>query len=311
MQLRIVFLGTSGSIPSVNRNHSSIFIQFGSYRFLFDCGEGTQKQMMIAKTGFRNLDHIFITHLHTDHYIGLFGLLETMSLNEREKPLYIYAPNAEILRHVFEVLGYDKLNYEVNVKELKDGDEIKFKDFKILAFKTEHIVPSLGYALIEKDRRGKFDREKAEKVLGIPPGPLYSKLARGESIVWNGKVITPDMVLGEKRKGRKIVYTGDTRPCNRTIEVARDADVLIHDSSFTSDLIDWAVESGHSTAREAAEIAKRANVKKLILTHISARYSKDVTPLLKEAKEVFENVLIAEDFMSLEVRYEEVIVCST
>ena len=304
MQLKITFLGTSGTIPSVNRNHPSIFIQFGSYRFLFDCGEGTQRQMMIAKTGFRNLDHIFITHLHTDHYVGLFGLLETMSLNEREKPLHIYSPNAEILRHIFEYLGYDKLNYEVVVKELRDGDEVKFENFKIVAFRTEHIAPSLGYALVEKERRGKFDREKAEKVLGIPPGPLYSKLAKGESIIWKGKLITPDMVLGEKRRGRKVVYTGDTRPCERTVEIARNADVLIHDASFTEDLKDWAVESGHSTAREAAEVAKKANVRKLILTHISARYSKDASALLKEAKEVFENVLIAEDFMSLDVKYE-------
>lgn len=304
MLLKITFLGTSGTVPSVERNSPAIFVQFGGHRFLFDCGEGTQRQMMIAKTGFRNLDNIFISHLHTDHFIGLFGLLETMSLNERTKPLNVYAPRAKVLKALFDVFGYDMLNYPINVRELRDGEEVKFDGFKIMAFKTEHIVQSVGYAVIEDERRGKFDRDKAEKELGIPPGPLYAKLARGESIVWNGKLITPEMVLGEKRRGRKVVYTGDTRPTERTVEVARGADILIHDAAFREELKDWAIESGHSTAKEAAEVAKQAGVKKLILTHISTRYSKDVSPLLEEAKEVFENTTVAEDFLNLEVKYD-------
>ncbi|WP_456468881.1 ribonuclease Z [Archaeoglobus sp.] len=303
MLLKITFLGTSGTIPSVERNSPAIFVQFGGHRFLFDCGEGTQRQMMIAKVGFRNLDNIFITHLHTDHFIGLFGLLETMSLNERTKPLNIFAPKAKVLKALFDVFGYDGLSYPINVRELKDGEEVKFDDFRVIAFKTQHIVQSVGYAIIENERRGKFNRKKAEKELGIPPGPLYAKLARGESIVWNGKLITPEMVLGEKRKGRKVVYTGDTRPTERTIEVARNADLLIHDASFREELKDWAIESGHSTAKEAAEVAKAAGVKKLVLTHISTRYSKDVSPLLEEAKEIFKNTIVAEDFLSLEVKY--------
>ncbi|MCS7122105.1 MAG: ribonuclease Z [Archaeoglobaceae archaeon] len=300
MIFKVTFLGTAGSVPSVERNVSSIFVQFGAYRFLLDCGEGTQRQMMIAKTGLRNLNHIFITHLHTDHFAGLFGLLETMSLNNRTEELKVYCPQAKILKKVFETFGYDGLSYEVKVEEVYDGFEIDFKDFKILAFKTEHIVPSFGYAIVEKDRR-KFDREKAEK-LGIPPGPLYAKLVAGESIVLNEKIIKPEDILGEIKKGRKLVYTGDTRPCARTIEVARNADILIHDAAFTEDLKDWAIESGHSTAKEAAEVAKIAEVKKLVLIHISARFSKDPSPLLLEAKNVFENVLIAEDFMQLEIR---------
>ncbi len=305
MLLKVTFLGTSGTVPSVNRNTSAIFVQFGSHRFLFDCGEGTQRQMMIAKVGFRNLDHIFITHLHTDHFAGLFGLLETMSLNERTRELRIYCPRPKVLRAIFDIFGYDGLNYPISVEQMNDGDELRFENFRIVAFKTEHIVPSVGYAVIEDERRGKFDREKAEKVLGIPPGPLYSKLARGESVVWKGKVITPDMVLGEPRRGRKIVYTGDTRPTSRTVEIARNADLLIHDASFSEELKDWALESGHSTAKEAAEVARAANVRKLVLTHISARYSKDPTPLLKEAKEVFSETIVAEDFMNIEVRYED------
>jgi len=305
MLLKITFLGTSGTVPSVERNSPAIFVQFGGYRFLFDCGEGTQRQMMIARTGFRNLDNIFITHLHTDHFIGLFGLLETMSLNERTKTLNVYAPRAEVLKALFDIFGYDMLNYPINVREMRDGEEVKFDGFKVMAFKTEHIVQSVGYAIIEEDRRGKFNRDKAEKELGIPPGPLYAKLTRGESIVWNGKLITPEMVLGGKRRGRKVVYTGDTRPTERTVEVARGADLLIHDAAFREELKDWAIESGHSTAKEAAEVARQAGVKKLILTHISTRYSKDVTPLLEEAKEVFENTTVAEDFLNLELKYED------
>jgi ribonuclease Z len=259
--------------------------------------------MMKTKTGFR-ISSVFITHLHTDHFIGSFGLLETMSLNGREEPITFYAPNADFLRNLFKMFGYEHLGFPVRVIELKDGDVVDFGEFRVVAFETDHIVKSLGYALIEKDRRGKFDRKKAEE-LGIPPGPLYAKLASGESIVWNGEVITPDMVLGEARRGRKIVYTGDTRPCERTIRIAKNADVLIHDASFTSDLQEWAEETKHSTAKEAAEIARLAGVRQLILTHISARYSKDSKPLLDDARATFKNVIVAEDFMSLEVEFKD------
>ncbi len=305
MLLKVTFLGTAGTIPSPNRNPSSILIQFEGIRLLFDCGEGTQRQMMIAKTGFK-IDSVFVTHTHTDHFVGLFGLIETLSLNERTEKLRVFVPEEEVdfVTTLFRMFGYQNLNYPIEVVGLKDGDEVNFGKFKVVAFKTDHIVPSLGYALIERDRPGKFDRAKAE-ALGIPPGPLYSKLVRGESVVVNGRVVTPDMVVGPKRKGRKVVYTGDTRPIERTVEISRDADLLIHDASFTSDLQDWAIQTKHSTAREAAEIAKKANVRMLILTHVSARYSKDATPLLKEAREVFENVRVAEDFMSLEVKYRD------
>lgn len=300
MLLKVVFLGTAGTIPSADRNTSAIFVQHSNYRFLFDCGEGTQKQIISAKLGFRNLDHVFITHMHTDHFIGVFGLIETLSLNGRKKELNFYTPNSEMLQTLFEIFGYDQLDYPVNVVKVKDGDEIGFRGFKIEVFETEHIVPSVGYALIEEDIR-KFERSKAE-LLGIPPGPLYAKLKGGESIYWNGKLITPEMVLGDLKKGRKLVYTGDTRPCERTVEVAKNADLLIHDASFSEEMRDWAIESGHSTAKEAGEVAKKAKVKKLILTHLSARYSKDPTKLLIEAKEVFENVEIAEDLMRLEIK---------
>jgi ribonuclease Z len=297
--LKIVFLGTAGTVPSVDRNTSAVFVQYSGYRFLFDCGEGAQRQMMIARLGFRNLDHIFITHMHTDHFIGIFGLIETLSLNGRKKDLNFYTPKPDVLKALFEIFGYENLDFELKVKKVSDGDEVDFSDFKVVAFETEHIVESVGYALIERDSR-KFDREKALS-LGIPPGPIYARLKRGETIVWQGKLVTPEMVLGEIRKGRKIVYTGDTRPCEKTVEISRDADLLIHDAAFSEELKDRAVESGHSTAKEAAEVARKANVKKLVLTHISARYSKNPEILLEEARPIFENVELARDFLELRV----------
>ena len=302
MLLRVVFLGTSGSVPSVDRGLPAIFVQFGQHRVLFDCGEGTQRQMMIAKTGFK-LDAVFITHLHTDHFLGLFGLLETMSLNERSEKLTVYSPHPEFLTAVFKAFGYENLSFPVEVRELKDGECVRFGSFRIVSFKTDHTVKSYGYAVVEDERRGKFDREKAEK-LGLKPGPLYAKLARGESVTVNGRVITPDMVLGRARRGRKVVYTGDTRPCERVVEISRNADLLIHDASFTSDLQDWAVETKHSTAGEAAEVAVRAEVKELVLTHVSARY-KDSSVLLEEARKIFEKTIVAEDFMVIDVPYPD------
>lgn len=300
MLFRVVFLGTAGAVPSPERNTSAIFVQYSKFRFLFDCGEGTQRQIIVARLGFRNLDHIFITHMHTDHFIGIFGLIETLSLNGRKKELNFYTPKPEFLRTLFELFGYENLDFDLKVHRVSDGSEVRIENLRVLAFKTEHIVQSVGYALIEDDMR-RFDREKAEK-LGIPPGPLYAKLKKGEAIFWNGRLIDPEEVLGEVKKGKKIVYTGDTRPCERVVEVAKDAELLIHDASFGEDLKDWALESGHSTAKEAAEIARRANVKKLILTHISARYSKNPEVLLEEARKVFENVELAKDFLEVQIR---------
>ncbi len=296
MEFKITFLGTSGTVPTTERNPSSIFISLGGEKILLDCGEGTQRQMMKAKTGF-GISSIFITHMHTDHFIGLFGLIESMSLNGREKPLHIYCPDAEFLRVLFRSFCYENLDFKIHVHSMKDGDSVRFRNFRIVAFETDHIVKSLGYAVVE-DSRYRFSPEKA-KNLGIPPGPLYKKLAEGESVVFKGRIIKPEDVTAGIVKGRKIVYTGDTRPFDKIAEIARNADVLIHDSSFTSEIQEWAEVTKHSTACEAAEIARKANVKMLILTHISARYSKDTSPLLNEAKEIFENVEVAEDFFQI------------
>ncbi len=296
MEFKITFLGTSGTVPTTERNPSSIFISLGGERILLDCGEGTQRQMMKAKTGF-GISSIFITHMHTDHFIGLFGLIESMSLNGRERALHIYCPEAEFLKMLFRSFGYENLDFKIHVHSMMDGDRVRFRNFEVIAFETDHIVKSVGYAVVE-DSRYRFSPEKA-KSLGIPPGPLYKKLADGESVVINGKVVEPRDVTESIVKGRKLIYTGDTRPLRKVVELAREADILIHDSSFTSEIQEWAEKTKHSTALEAAEVAGEANARMLILTHISARYSKDVSPLLNEAKRVFENVVVAEDFLEL------------
>jgi ribonuclease Z len=302
--LRITFLGTSGTIPTVNRNPSAILINFKGERILFDCGEGTQRQMMKAKTGFRKLNRIFITHFHTDHYLGLFGLLETMSLQDRSEAIHIFGPEGiSELIHVFRRLGYTNMGYPIHVHELKEGDTVEGDGYKVICCRAEHNIPCNAYAFIENDRPGKFNRKKAEK-LGIPPGPLFKKLQMGEPVEINGKIIHPEEVVGNRRRGRKVVYSGDTRPSQKIVELAKDADLLIHEACFTEDLKEWAVETYHSTAKEAGEIARRSKVKRLILTHISPRYDNGEA-LIIEAEKEFSNVDIASDFMTIEIQYPD------
>ena len=304
MILRITFLGTSGTTPTVERNPSAVLLNFGGERILFDCGEGTQRQMMIAKTGFGRLGKILITHFHTDHFIGIFGLIETMSLNERREELNIYTPKGgEKLIDVFRKMGYFRLDFKINVIEVEDGDVIRGRGYRIECAEVEHNIPCLAFAFVEDDRPGKFNRDKAIS-LGIPPGPLFKKLQMGEPVIINGKVIMPEEVVGPRRPGRKIVYSGDTRPCKAVMRLSKNADVLIHDASFGEDLKGRAIETYHSTAKEAAEIAKKANVRKLILTHISPRYE-DGEVLLSDAKGVFSDVIIARDFLTYDVPYRE------
>jgi len=304
MILRVTFLGTSGTTPTVDRNPSAILLNFGGERILFDCGEGTQRQMMVAKTGFRKLNKIFITHFHTDHFIGLFGLIETMSLNERKDKLTIFTPRGgERLVEVFRKMGYFRLDFEVEVVELRDGETVKGSGYRIECAEVEHNVPCLAYAFIEDNRPGKFNRDKAIS-LGIPPGPLFKKLQMGECVSINGRMIAPEEVIGPERKGRKIVYSGDTRPCDAVVRLSHDADLLIHESAFGEDMKERAVETFHSTSVEAALIARKANVRNLILTHISPRYDKG-DALISDAKKVFPDVAVAKDFMSVDVLYRE------
>lgn len=270
---------------------------------LFDCGEGTQQQMMRAKTGMMSLSSIFISHFHADHFLGIPGLIQTMSFMGRKEPLTIYGPEGtREFTELFKAFGYFNLKYEIRGVELSPGDIVERKDYVVRALKTEHSTPSLGYALIENPRPGRFNRERAVK-LGVPPGPLFAKLQKGSPVEVGGKVVKPEEVIGAPRPGRAVIYTGDTRPCEAVLEASKDADLLIHDGSFADEMADWAEESMHSTAGEVAALAKAAGVRKLVLTHISSRYTDNVEPILKDSKKVFENVIVAEDLMELEVPY--------
>ncbi|MDY9927938.1 ribonuclease Z [Methanosarcina sp.] len=301
--LRITFLGTGGSLPTRNRNPSAVMVNREGELILFDCGEGTQQQMMRAKTGMMSLSSIFISHFHADHFLGIPGLIQTMSFLGRTEPLTIYGPEGtREFTEFFKILGYCNLKYEIRGVELKPDDIVEGEGYMVRALKTEHSIPSLGYALIENPRPGRFNREKAVG-LGVPPGPLFAKLQRGNPVEVNGKIVKPEEVMGIPRPGRTIVYTGDTRPCEEVLEASRDADLLIHDGSFADEMADWAEESMHSTAGEVAALAKEAGVRKLVLTHISSRYTDDADPVLKDSKKVFENVIVAEDLMELEVPY--------
>jgi len=304
-QLKIILLGTGGSWPTVKRNVTSIAIKRDSEVILFDCGEGTQRQFQKSKLSYMQIDKIFITHFHGDHFLGLPGLIQTMQLNDREKPLYIYGPPGIIdLVEKLLSLGYFKPKYEIYASEIKDGEKIDFNDYIITPFKVEHGVPTYGYCLEEKHRAGKFDKPKALK-LGIPEGPLFSKLQRGDTIILDdGRKIMPDMVLGPKRPGRKIVFTGDTKPCENTLKYAKKADVLIHEATFDDDLEETALEYGHSTIKHATELAKKASVNMLILTHISPRYL-NTNDLLDHARKIFKKTYIPKDFDEFEIKLKK------
>lgn len=303
--LRVTFLGTAGSVPTPERNPSAILINRKGELMLFDCGEGTQQQMMRAKTGMGNLSSIFITHFHADHILGIPGLIQTLNFNGRTVPLNIYGPVwvKEFVR-LMTAMGFYKPNYDINAIELHAGDRVDRGDYFIEAVKTEHSVPSLGYVLVESERHGRFDRERAIG-LGVPEGPLFKRLHNGEDIEVNGKIIKSSEVVGPPRPGRRVVYSGDTRPCSGIFVASDGADLLIHDGALADDMIDWAKETMHSTAGEAASLASLANVHQLVLTHISSRYSEDTSQLLADARLEFENVSIASEFMEIEIPHRD------
>ena len=304
--LRITFLGTGGSTPTPNRTPSAIAVNRKGEVMLFDCGEGAQQQMMRAKTGMK-ITAIFITHFHADHVLGIPGLLQTMALQDREEPLEIYGPRHvdKFLYHLL-ALGYAGRSFDVKAIELEPGDVVRRADYEIRTVKTVHNVVSIGYVLEEDMRPGRFNRERAVE-LGIKPGPLFARLQSGRSIIVDDKEIKPEQVLGPPRPGRKIVYTGDTRPCESVIEASKNADLLIHDGTLSDETKEYAIDYMHSTALEAAEVAKKASVRKLILTHLSARYSdlEGARKLREEARQVFENTEVASDLMTIEVGYRD------
>ena len=288
MSLRVTFLGTGGAVPTTQRNTSSVFCRREGDRLLFDCGEGTQRQMMRFGTGF-GVSQVFVTHLHGDHTLGLPGLLQTMDFNDRKSSLTVHTPKgtaAELRELIDAAAGHP--SFPLHVREVGDGDvALDRPAYEVRGFRTDHDTRSIGYALIEDERKGRFDRERAEE-LGVPVGPKFQRLHAGKPVeLEDGKVIEPEQVVGDPRPGRTVVYTGDTRPTDRTVSVAEGADLLIHDATFGSDNESRAHRTAHSTAAEAGDIAGRAGVERLALVHISSRYAGNVTPLEREARETF------------------------
>jgi ribonuclease Z len=299
--MRVTFLGTGGGIPSISRSLPSVAVTFSGELILFDCGEGTQRQMMKAGTGFRQKLTILLTHLHGDHVFGLPGLIYTLSMLDRRYPLRVIGPRGtKDFVNALLSIRFGRLSYDIDVKEIDGGIAYESRDFVVEATDASHTVKSLAYRLRERNRPGKMKVELLER-LGVPRGPLWGRLQRGEPIEFSGRIIRPEEVLGPPRRGRIIVYTGDTRPSDEIAEFSRGADILIHDATFDSKFEEDAVREGHSTARQAAEIALKAGVKRLYLFHISPRYEGDEEKLLMEAKQVFPNTYIAEDLLSIEV----------
>ncbi|MGH3103469.1 MAG: ribonuclease Z [Gaiellaceae bacterium] len=303
MDLDLVFLGTSGSMPTAKRAPTAMLVRRGGERLLFDCAEGTQRQLLRSEVGLVELREVFLTHYHADHYLGLPGMLKTFALRGRELPITIYGPPG--LRELFGALRriFGKLTYELDLVELRPGATLERGDYDLVTFPVEHGVSALGYALVELPRPGRFDNDGAE-ALGIPVGPERGALQRGDPVTLaDGRVITPDSVLGPPRRGRKVVLAGDTAPARSVLEAARDAEVLVHEATFCEEERERARETKHSTAADAAEIARVAEVGLLALTHLSTRYfGQDVA---REARAIFADTVVPKDFDVIEVPFPE------
>lgn len=297
--MEIIFLGTSSAVHSYTRNHPAIILKAFGETMLFDCGEGTQRQLIFAKVSPMKISKIFLSHYHGDHILGLPGLLQSMNFRGREKKLTIYGPKGlyDLEDSLFK-LGYSKIEFPIEFIEIDSQTIESSEDYIIKSQHVNHNVPCLAYS-IEELKKPRFNREKAIE-LGVPVGPDFGRLHNGEEVEIDGKIIKPEQVLGPPRKGNKITYSGDTTPCSEMVEFARDSTILIHESTYMSEDADKAVENFHSTSADAAKIAKDSNSKELILTHFSTRYTK-TDELLKEAKEVFENTKLAKDFMKIDI----------
>jgi ribonuclease Z len=285
MDLQICFLGTAGAVPTPSRNLSATLLQRGPDQFLVDCGEGTQRQLIREGSGIHDISHVLLTHMHADHYLGLPGLLKTWDLWGRTLPVAVYGPRGlfDFLDVLKRIIG--KVHYPLTWHEIRPGEAIVFEDYRWEAISTDHRISSVGYRLVEDPRPGRFDPDRARE-LGIEPGPDFGRLQRGERVLArDGREVAPDEVMGDMRRGRTVVLTGDTRPSPRVVEAARGADVLVHDATFVEDERERARETHHSTAREAATVALEAGVSRLVLTHSSFRYPGK--RILAEAQEVF------------------------
>ena len=297
MDLDVLFVGTAGSAPSARRGLPATLVRRGGDRLLFDCGEGTQRQL-VRSTGLIELEDVFITHFHADHVLGLPGMLKTFGLRQRERPLTVYGPAG--LRSLFAALRpiVGRVGFPLELRELEPNEEIERDGYRIAAYETDHGIGALGYALVEDPRPGAFDPERARE-LGVKPGPDFGRLQEGEIV--DG--VHPDQVMGAPRRGRRIVLAGDTAPCEMTRLVAFEADLLVHEATFLDEEADRAAETRHSTARQAAELAAAAGVTMLALTHISPRYGgKEVRD---EARAAFENTVVPRDFDRIELPFPE------
>jgi ribonuclease Z len=303
VDLDLVFLGTSGSAPTARRSTSALLIRRGGERLLFDCGEGTQRQLLQSSVGLVDLREIFLTHFHLDHWLGLPGMLKTFALRDRDLPLTVYGPPGlkELFRDLRRVIG--RVPYPFELVEVRAGDMLDRDGYRILVVPVEHGVAALGYAVVEEPRPGRFDVETAD-ALGIPAGPERGALQRGESVTLpDGRVLTPDAVLGPARPGRTVVYSGDTAPTELLRALAEEADVLVHEATFAVEESARASDTLHSTALEAAELARKAGVRLLALTHVSPRYFGP--ELLREAREIFPATVLPRDFDTIEVPFAE------
>jgi ribonuclease Z len=304
VDLDVVFLGTAASMPTAQRGPAALLVRRGSERLLFDCGEGTQRQLQRSAIGLPDLQEIFLTHFHADHFLGLPGMLKTFALRGRdETPLTVYGPRGlrELFKRLHPFLG--RLPYPLTLVELEVGERLERGDYVVEGFAVEHGAEALGYALVEPERPGRFD-VAAANALGVPDGPARGRLQAGEEVtVESGRTVAPADVLGEPRPGRKVVYTGDTAPSPLVVEAAHGADLLVHEASFLAEESERARETMHSTAGEAAEVARLAQVRLLALTHVSPRYFGP--ELADEAQEVFPDTVVPRDFDLIEVPFPE------
>lgn len=302
--IRVTFLGTAAARPTVGRNVSALCLQREGDIMLFDCGEGTQRQMMRYQTGF-GVGSIFFSHLHADHFLGVIGLLRTMALQERSEPLELYVPSGgRVTLEAAVHLGVERVAFPLRIVELAPGDLVARDGYDIVPFAVSHGVAALGYALVEHERLGRFDPERA-KSLGVPEGPLFGRLHRGEAVVVDGRTVEPDEVVGPPRPGRRVCYTGDTAPSDSVVEVARGCDLLIHEATFGEEEAERARATRHATAAEAARVARSAGARRLVLTHISARYADNPAVLEQEAGRIFAGAKVAYDGMTLEIPYSD------
>jgi ribonuclease Z len=305
--LQVYFLGTAGALPTPNKNPACIMVKRGSDTLLFDCGEGAQQQMMRARTGF-TVDGIFISHWHADHFLGVFGLVQTLSFMGRSDPLVIFGPaGVHDFVDIVMRISKNRLNFSLEGRELQHGAVVSCEGYHVRAFSTSHGMSSIGYILKEDERPGKFDRERAIE-LGIPPGPLFGRLQRGESIsiVRNGEEtpVRPGEVMGPPRPGRTVVYTGDTRPgCQSWKQWAEGADLLIHDATYDDSEAERAREVYHSTAGEAADVAVSLGAGILALVHISSRYTSTGNHIRDAEKRFDGEVIVPDDRMMLDLPF--------